>query len=370
MKNRMVAILGLLLADFMSVSAANFATKRLESIAQCLTLPGLTQLNNQTDYSYQFRDKKLVVRANRYGEIEHIGLALFAEDMARQAPLSVYDFLERDMLERQLTCLDGELQHKLKNEHLTFVIGNANTVFSFDGSEQFAEECVDLKKYRVTWTKDGREVLKISFDMDVEMLSGCDAIELEERFLRRLKHHQPVELSDNIYHFPDSGNIFVAQGDSFLIHEMRNDLYFERDTIGWHLSDNPEMPSKMLANLMLSTRFEANSTLELTIDKYGYETDKTTVNYKNLLDMAIEDGCTPYFGIKERKEDGAHTGVLMLVNRRGGYVHMLSAVIPAETMNNRGNGSFSGRLYVYIPMHNVSDNFFRQNKKTKQQENE
>lgn len=365
MRKRRVVIIALLLAGFMPVSATDFATQRLQSIAQCLALSGLDQLNNQTSYDYQYRDKKLAIRANRYGEIEHIGLALFPEDITRQNPSPIYDFLERDLLERQLPNLEGELQHKLKNEHLVFAVGSANTVLAFDGSEQFSEERVDLKQYRVTWTRDGRELLKISFDMDIEMLSGCNAIELEEQFLRRLKRHQPVGLFGSINSFPELGNTFVAQGDSFLIREMRNDLYFERDSNGWHLSDNPEMASKMLPNLMLSMQFEASPILNLTIDKYGYSTDKTTIGYKSLLSMAIEDGCTPYFGIKERKTDGAYTGTLMLVNRRGGYVHMLSTIIPAETMTNKGNGAIAGRLYVYIPMHNVSDRFFQRNKNNK-----
>jgi len=363
MKHRLVMVTMLLLAGLLSVSAANFATKRLQSIGQCLSLPGIDELNNQTSYDYQYRGKKLVVRANRFGEIEHIGLALFPKELVELSPSPVYDFLERDLLERQLTNLDGEIRHKLNSEHLIFVVGSANTPFTFKGDENFSEERVDLKRYRVTWTRGGREVLKISFDMDIEMLTGCNAIELEQQFLRRLKRHQFIDTGSDVDIFPESGNAYVAKGDSFLIAEMRNDLFFERSGKDWYLSDKSDVASKMVPNMMLSTQFRGNPTLELTIDKYGYETDKAVVLYKNLLNMTIEDGCTPYFGIKERKEDGSYTGTVMLVNRRGGYVHMLSAVIPAKTIAGKGNGTISGRLYVYIPMHNVSDRFFQQNKK-------
>ena len=362
MRRQLVLIIMLLQAGILSVCAANFATKRLQSIAQCLSLPGIEQLNNQTSYDYQYRGKKLVVRANRYGEIDHIGLALFPKELVELSPSPVYDFLERDLLERQLPNLDGEIRHKLSSEHLTFVVGNANTPSTFKGNELFSEERVDLKRYRVTWTRGGRELLKISFDMDIEMLTGCNAIELEQQFLRRLKRHQEIATASDIDIFPESGNAYVAKGDSFLIGEMRNDLYFERDAQGWSLSSKADVPSKTVPNMMLSTQFKGNPTLELTIDKYGYETDKAVVPYKNLLNMTIEDGCTPYFGIKERKADGSYTGTVMLVNRSGGYVHMLSVVIPAATIANEGNGTISGRLYVYIPMHNVSDRFFQQNK--------
>jgi hypothetical protein len=351
----------LLLTGLVSVSAANFATKRLQSIAQCLSLPGVERLNNETSFDYQYRGRKLVVRANRYGEIEHIGLALFPKEMAELSPSPVYDFLERDLLERQLTNLDGELQHKLKGEHLAFVVGNAQTAMRFDGTENFSEERIDLKSYRVTWTRNDSEVLKISFDMDIEMLLGCNAIEMEQLFIRRLKRHQPQMNPRDVDIFPAKGNTYVEKGDTFLIGEMRNDLYFERDNTGWHLTDKADNTSKHLSNMMLSTQYRGNPMLQLTIDKYGYESEQVNVPYKQLLSMAIEDGCTPYFGIKERKDDGSYTGTVMLVNNKGGYVHMLTAAVPSTTLSNKGEGLITGRLYVYIPMHNVSDRYFQRN---------
>lgn len=361
MSNRTVSIFMLLLAGIWSASAANYATKRLQSIAQCLSLPAVDTLHHQSSYAYSYCGRQLVVSSNAYGEIDHIGLALFPAELKELVPSPVYTFLERDLLERQLNNLDGELKHRLQSEHLSFVVGNAATAMSFNGTESFSEERVDLKRYRVTWTRGGREVLKISFDMDIELLTGCNAIELEQLFVRRLKRQQPFN-SDDVDFLPEKGKSFVAKGDSFLIKEMRNDLVYERDKSGWYLSDSEKTPVTTLTNLMLSTQFRGNVSLKLTIDKYGYETEQLEVPFKNLLGLAVEDGCTPYFGIKERRDDGSFTGTLMLVNRRGGYVHMLSAVIPAATLANKGNGEITGRLYVYIPMHNVSDKFFQQNK--------
>lgn len=374
MKSRLVTIITLLLTVMMTASAANFATKRLQSIAQCINLQNLNSLTAQASqdgqteavsYDYQWQGHKLCVAANRYGEISHIGLALFPKEMKEAAPSPVYDFLERNLLERQLNNLDGELKHKISTEHVYFVVGNAHTVLSFNGTENFSEERVDLKSYRVTWTRNGREVLKISFDMDYELLSGCNSIELEQLFVSQLKRYKGITSTNEVDLFPENTNVFVVQGDSFLIREMRNDLYFERDASGWHLTDNPDATSKTLSNLMLSPQFRQNPSLQLTLDKYGYETEKVNVPYHTLLRKCIDDGCTPYFGIKEREDDGTYTGTVMFVNRRAGYVHMLSTRIPAETLVSKGEGTITGRLYVYIPMHNVSDRYFQQNKNTK-----
>lgn len=349
-----IIVIALLLTCFGQVSADGFATKRLQSIAQCLqaTHADTTKLN---------------IRTNGYGEVEHIGLRLFPDELRRMNAFSpVYDFLERNLLERQLTGLDGEIRHRLQSEHVTFVKGNARTVNTFDGTEEFSEERIDLKKYRVCWTRGGREVLKISFDMDIELLSGCNSIELEEFFLRRLNRFSGEAGLPEVDFFPQEGAEFTAEGNSFLIPEMRNDLYYERGAKGWQLVCKAATPSKTLANLMLSPEMPFKPMLKLTLDKYGYSTDKTEVPFWRLLAMTIAEGCSPYFGVKERRDDGTYTGTLMLVNRRAGYVHMLSVVVPPAVLRGeRGQEALiSGRLYTYIPMHNVSDRYF-ETKKTK-----
>ena len=369
MKGRLTIIMLLLLTGLVPVGAVNYATKRLKSIAHCLNLPMIDTLKaGDVSLGYTLNGRyKLTVRANRYGEISHIGLYLFPREVREGALSPIYDFLERNLLERNLPSLDGELRHQQQGEHVYFGVGSAHTPFSFNGTENFSEERVDLKRYRVTWTQGNREVLKISFDMDYELLSGCNSIELEQLFIRRLQHFKSQQDSVSAFdirQFPQNTTSYVAKGDSFLIAEMRNDLYFEHnDSTGWQLSDHAESISKTLSNMMLSPEFHRQPELQLIVDKYGYAADTVSVSYRNLLQMCMEDGCTPYFGIKERKDDGSYTGTLLLVNRKGSYVHMLSTAVPAATLTDTGNGKIIGRLYVYIPMHNVSDRYFQQTKK-------
>lgn len=357
-------VLLLVLAGFVPASAASFATKRLEAIARCLSLPEVDTLavSMATDH-YQYQGHALTVRKNRFGEIEHIGLRLFPQALRDVAPSPVYDFLERDFLERNLNGLDAGLRHQLAASHLSFVVGNARTALNFRGDEQFTEESIDMKRYRATWTRDGREVLTVSFDMDYEMMSGCNAIELEEQFVSRLKRFVPAQTPlPCVPTVPDSTDVCVVEGDSFLIREMRNDLFLERDSAGWHLINRMESPERTLSNMMLSPLFEPQSAVQLMVDKYGYASESVEIPYRHFLLMAIEEGCTPYFGVKTKNADGTYSGTLMLVNRRGGYVHMLSVTVPVASLSAGSEAVFSGRLLLYIPIFNVSDRFFEQNK--------
>ena len=364
MRRLRMKVLLLVLAGSISASAATFATKRLEIIASCLSLPEVDTLAaSAVSNHYQYQGHALSVRKNRFGEIEHIGLSLFSKELRDAAPSPVYDFLERDLLERNLNGLDAKLRHQLASNHQYFIVGNAQTALNFKGNEQFSEERVDMKIYRATWTSGGREVLKVSFDMDYEMLSGCNIVELEEQFVRHLKHFVPMPLSQlDVNDIPDNKDAYIVKGDSFLIREMRNDLFLERDSTGWHLMNRPSSMERTLSNMMLSPQFEPYPQVQLMVDKYGYETDSVQIPYRHLLLMTSEEGCTPYFGVKTKNGD-MYTGTLMLVNRGGGYVHMLSVSVPMTALTADEGRMFSGRLLLYIPIFNVSDHFFEQNKK-------
>ena len=139
---------------------------------------------------------------------------------------------------------------------------------------------------------------------------------------------------------------------------MNNELWFDRDATGWHLIDSLNSPTKALRNMMTSPEFRGNPELQLTLDKYGYKTEQLNVPYKNWLQLCLDEGCTPYFGLK-RKTAAGYEGTVLMVNRQVGYLHLLSVTVPLLTMTSNGNGPLSGRLYVYVPLHNVDDVFFK-----------
>ena len=355
-------IIGILQAMGLWASKGSYSTHRLEAIAQCLTLPQIDTLGNgMSTYNYHFKNKPLHIRRNQYGEIEHIGLLLFSNEWRELRPSPVYDFLERALLERNLPNLDDQLRFHLLSEKVTFVKGHAQTVFKFKGDEAFSEECMELKVYSVSWsTPDGRELLKIDFNMDIELLSGCNSTELEAFFIKQLERYQDDGCSTIVLgNIRTDRNEYVEKRETFLIKEMKADLYFSRDQQGWQLTMSDSSPAKALSNLMLTGRLFASPTLLLTIDKYGYTSEQMQVAYAKFVNVCIEDGCTPYFAIKGRNGREDYTGTLLLVNRTKGYVHMLIASVPALVLKRKGEGTIQGRLYLYIPMHNVSNQYFQ-----------
>ena len=361
---RSLAISLTLLASWLvPVQAVTFATDRLQAMAECLSLQQLDTLApnvHTTAYSYQ--NHPLRVRVNHYGEVCHIGLKLFADEIYAEGTTPVYDFLERDLLERLLPHYDEQLSYLLANEHLYFLKGNARTGLSLDGNEEFTEERVDFKRYKTTWKRNGKILLDILFDMDYQMLSGCNAMELERRYAERLQRYVPASFISTLPELPSEDSIYVEGGDSLYIKEMNNSLYYERsEEGGWQRTDSPRKPTQTLSNMLLSSDFPRPISLQLLVKRYTYEEERLQLPYATWLSMGLEEGCNPYFGIKYKTEV-YYEGTVILANPTGGYAHLLSIAVPRMALEGGNQPAIvEGRLYLYIPLHNVTDQYFKNN---------
>lgn len=348
-----------LLGWLMPASAVTFATDRLQVMAQYLDLQLPDTLFPGYVTTYSYKGHPLRIGVNERGEVCHIGLRLFADDLREQAPSPVYDFLERDFLERQLTNYDGALKHLLLNEHLSFLTGDSHTCLKINGTEDIQQQRVDFRSYRLTWSRRGKTLLDVVFDMDYQMLSGCNALELERRYLDRLKHFKADAPPDpNAESIPSEGTAWIAGGDSLYIKEMNNSVYYERKEDGWQLVDSSEKPVQTLANMLLSPWFGRDVTLRLTVKSYTYEDKCLEMPYKTWLLMAAGEGCEPYFGIKYKTE-AYYEGTVILANRLGGYAHLLSVSVPKRAIQAEADAVVEGRLYLYIPLHSVTDQYFK-----------
>ena len=355
-----LALIILSLAGVLPASGVSFATNRLRTIARCLQLTSLDTLSVGTNNNYHYRSHALSIRINQFGEVEHIGLMLFPNSLKENNATPIYDFLERNLLERILPNLDDSLKFHQKYEHVEFLTGSALSALQLDTTDivGYQEERTDFHTYHVSWSQHERKILEISFNMDYQLLSGCNAEELENLFMKRLLRFHPHDYEPRKFLFPKHTNTYVAAGDTFLIREMRNELFYEKDKSGWHLTDSAAVITKVLSNMLLSMEFAGNPTLSLSFDRYSDVRGERQVPYKHWLQMCLDEGCSPFFGVKSVTPDSYKCTVLM-TNPRAGYVHLLSVMVPQQTLLHRGNGDIRGYLYPYIPMHHITADYFK-----------
>lgn len=357
-----------LLSCVVQAGTITFATKRLQGMAAYLHLETLDTLPVGVCETYRYRGHPLVVRKNKWGEIEHIGLKLFSHTLRETYPLPIYDFLERYLLERNACPLDTEEGFRMQHDHVNFHVGREDVALQLDSTVNFTENHVDLRVYQVTWEKNDKVILKMSFEMNWQLMSGCNNVELEERIMQLLPRQETSEyVSHRQVNFPAEGDRFVRGGDFFVAPPINNHLYYTCSDSVWTMVRDTKHPMVSVSNIMLDANADEELRLRLIVDRYGYRRDTMQVNYRQFMQFCLAEGCTPYFGFKQ-KTDSTYTGTLFLVNRTGGYLHLLSAVIPTRVIEDPRNAAIEGVLYTYISLFNLSDKMINPSKYKKKED--
>lgn len=343
-------------ACWISMQATSFDTQRLERLAGYLKLQQLDTLKVGVTNSYSYRQHPLTIRKNQWGEIEHIGLLFFPQSLRQLQPLPVYDFLERYLLSRMATPANTEDAVKMQWDKVHMGTGTVATALKIDTTMVFSHEYVDLHAYRVAWMVGERKLLELSFTMDYQLMTGCDAVELEHRFMRHLNRYQVKTASQSVVRsLPQKGTEYVWADSYYMSPMVRNDLYFTRksEKKQWQLTCDVAHPTHTINNWMVAPDSDNGLPLAIAVDRYGYEVDSLRTTYRVWQQLCMEEGCSPYYGLKSKK-DGIYEGTVFMVNRTGGYVHLLSINIPEGVIKNRKSGLCTARMYAYIPLYNVS----------------
>ena len=355
---RIISALLLALALVASAQATDFATKGLERLASCVGLNGLESLPQGTHYIYMYKGRKLAVRVNEWKEVEHIGLLLFPEELRRQHPLPIYDFLERYLLASNALPDDSDERFMMAWDKVHFAHGNAQTALKLDTMTSFSENHVGLRAYKVSWTDGGRKLLEMSFQMDYQLLTGCNALELESSLFKKLRRGLAKGTVLPQVNVSADGTEYTKHGKFFISPMVRNDIYYTKNgnnAGAWLLVSDPARMTKTISNIRIAAESDHGMKVRIKLDKYGLRTDSVTVDYKVWRQLCIEEGCVPYFGLKSKQGDVYRCSVFM-VNETGGYLHLLSIDVPEDAVRMPERKLALARLYCYVPLHNVSDN--------------
>lgn len=354
MKRYKFAIALLVLACSMQANTASFTTKRLKGMAEYLSLNGLDTLRTGSYETYSYKGRPLVIRVNKWGEVEHIGLKLFSSGLRELYPSPAYDFLERYLLERNASPTDREEGTKMQWDRVYFSVGSPATALRIDSTAEYNANYYELKVYRVAWSVNGKTVLRMTFDMDYQLMSGCTEIELETNFMRSLSRFETSKINrqQNI-RFPEKDTEFIRKGDYFISSFIRDDQYYTKKEGEWELVRSTKRPMHSVANIMLDTNSNDSIHLKVIMDQYGYKKDTLMSTYRQFIQLCAKEGCIPYYGLKDKGND-TYSSTVFLVNRQGGYLHMLNAIIPLSVIDKPEETIIEGRLYTYIPLFNLS----------------
>lgn len=355
-------LLCLLLMSFGIVNAADsYATERLRTLVE--QLPSITpsQLMAGRSYQFEYQNKGVVIRVNEWNEIEHVGYQMFDDVFRQNSYAPVCDFIERYFLELSLLSA-ASVRQRMQTDDVLLENGQPEDFVTTARSAKVTLQSLDFTQYRAVWENGGRTLVML-FPMDYQLISGCNAIELEKNYLRdlsryRSKSHTPVspEVPANY-----DKEYFLQAGGTYLSESVSHDLYFRKAGGRWELFCDAKKPEWSAYNLMLSSvpvsGREPSWTLLLELDQYGYQSTPVSIPLSRWISFCEENDGIAYFTVKETTSSTVK-GVAFVPNERGGYCHMLSVEIPVKAME-KGTGKITGRLFVYVPLHNIDKDFFK-----------
>lgn len=356
-------------------TAQTFKTSRLRVASEKLGLPiPIDSLMPENTYNLTARDgQKIVVRTDAMGEIEHVGIPLFADVMRLLQPSPVYDFLEYALLNWQYKVTPNQL-------YLSKVIFRKGNWLSLLGGHLDQYECSitnrEDKLYVVSWKKEGKEIVSIGIPIDYELLNNDTRRNMELAFVKsltgmhptihRTKHKNVEEESLSIY---GTGGLFVLPGKSYLVDILNQNVYYELTTVcettDTIIKNEPvtltaeavlpvvvrsqEHPAETFANLMMCDEMSVPDVMmELDFHLSNYHRQTITLPLSQLKAICRQNGCEFYFACSGVNGDKVG-GVMFASNLRKGYNHLFSLKLPQDQLTAETVPTIHADVYLFIP---------------------
>ena len=364
MTKKILCILTIVMALALKASAMpSFNTKLHARIAQKVNIdiPDNIGIEANNDSTWSFRGRTLRIRTNAFGEVSHIGYKLFDNSIVEAYKnTALLNFVERYILELDLR-LDGHTPaDRMDIDKVVCGKGNIGMFRRVTPTTPFVIETVTRRMYRVKWFI-GNEELNLTIPADCQLLLGANAIELEDIFEAGVKRMIPISCDAFISEWANtktskSENYLVANSGEYLSSLIRSDIYLKREKGKTSLILDAKNPQHSIRNIMLTGVFSKDIPMNLKIDRYGHKATKADISLQQFVSFCKLDGCELYFGVKERDEK-VLKGTLFAVNMSLAYNHVLSVEFPIDILKGKEE-TVSGTAYTYIPLHNVTDDFF------------
>lgn len=348
------------------VAATQFHTQRLSDILRAVGIvtTDSTDIHTLTDNIYSYKEKPLHIKADEYGEVAHIGYKLFNDSIVilQKDNTPVYDFVERYLLELDL-MLDGRKPlERLKWDKVTLVKGSVDMLRKIDTCSFVSIEEIPRRMFRLTWLVDEKEVA-LTFPSDCQLIRGADIVELENLAEMDIQRIMPLTREEIIedwssFQIQPSQDLYVIEGGHFISEMVRGDVFLKKNNGVLELLCDKNNPTNSVSNIMVTGLFERLIPMTMLLKKYRRVTDTLNVSLQQFITFCKKEGCRMYYGVEKMNEEEI-IGSIFAFNEKLGYNHVLYIEFPLAILD-RAEKTCRSTAYMYIPLHNVKEEFFYQ----------
>lgn len=336
---------------------------KLKEMANLLSVD--LKIDSDSSSSRVWRGYPIIIRTNHKNTIDHIGIQLFnRQDLNDKDLLVIFDFVERYLLELILVGDRQQVASVIQSDGVRLEYGDFSDLKKITDSNLLEISQDETNRYSINWRgkETGKTIYAFSFPMHYELILGMNKKEIENKLSEDiLQFPYNVEVKKEVREedLQQVGNAkyYVRQGIKYIIESLNSNLYYLKQKNGhYSLICDFKYPVESLANLMISEEGSHNYILDITQNKYGYQTSHYTVPLKQWIKYCLYMGCTPYFGL-ESEDDKQIKASLVMENRKLAYNHVLYITFSKDQLVDK-SGSIKVKLHAYVPTHNVIDIFY------------
>jgi hypothetical protein len=282
-------------------------------------------------------DERLVVCKDEKGQVTHIGLKLFSNEIRKQMPSPVYNCIEYAALDRRYRLSENDLLlQKIK-----LVTGSWKDVYGLLPTDGCSVSIINDKHYMVKWSREGKDLLTMAIPIDYELLNHSSRREMERAVLNSLSQVRPVARvahpidEKQLMKYGDTG-LYVVPGDTFLLAALNRNMYFVEKTISQKIDtiiyeeERPfilvdrNYPAETMANMLIGADPQLpDAALELDFQLSSQNKKTLIITLRQLLSFCQSQGCEAYYAYDSRDEKYV-SGSLLLRNRAEGYNHLVN----------------------------------------------
>ena len=362
-----IGLLLIIVLAALDSAAAQFRTQRLLQMSKALGLiiNDSIQPNCRIDSVAIYRGRPIRIRTNIFGEVSNIGYNLFDNSLmnSQKENAHIFDFIERYFLELDLKLDGRNASERMDIDEVTLVKGNLEMIQKLNRNIPVSVEEIVRRMFRFTWNIEGKN-LTITFPSSNQLIYGANIIELENLAEKDIQRMIPLTMNEILCDWQSlpvekSHGLFVVEGGYYISEMVRGDIFLKEKDGQRSLFLSPESPLKTVSNIMVTGLYSRELPLDLTIDKYGHKKDVLQgITLQQYISFCKNEGCRLYFGIKKMNEDNVSC-TLFAFNEKLAYNHLLSVEFPLSVLRGE-NVPIKATAYLYIPLHDLKEDFFTQ----------
>ncbi len=266
----------------------------------------------------------------------------------------VYSFTEK-YLNQLLQLSPNERIPKMRQDGVRIEEGDLK-LLQFVNDETSLSVKTQSNHYIVSLVNAETPLIRISFPMSYQLITGKKLKELEDDFIRELENWNyqsslnPDEADKNEMRRTALG-MYLKRGGVYYIEEINNHQYYVEENNHLQLVYSPEHVAESFCNMMVSENTPCEIELKLTIQQYGFKTHEMKVPLKQWISYCKSKGCDLYAGIEKLGTDKL-TGCVFVVNEPFKYNHVMNLKLPYTILKEQ-KGTIEANIMVYIPTHNL-----------------